>query len=121
MGIHPGRWMRLFLLTASIASTATAGPKSSVQPAWVKAAKARIEVQLVDPGSVQYRRLWVAEHTTDSGRELVLCGELNAKNSFGGYAGFRPFISTLGSMVYMGDQIDALLPEYCGAKLLDVK
>lgn len=51
----------------------------------VAEAKSAIEVILKDPSSAQYRNLRVYS-------EGVVCGEVNAKNSMGGYAGFTPFI-----------------------------
>lgn len=48
----------------------------------IAAAKQEIEKNLKDPASAQYRNLRVA-----SG----VCGEVNAKNSLGGYVGFRRF------------------------------
>src|SRR5690606_39009213 len=53
------------------------GPKS--------AAKAAVVAQLKDPDSVQFRDLVVG---TKSGR---VCGEFNAKNSFGAYVGYKWF------------------------------
>jgi len=48
-------------------------------------AKQSIASDLKDPNSVEYRNL----HKYS---ELVVCGEYNAKNSYGGYIGFKPFI-----------------------------
>jgi hypothetical protein len=48
-------------------------------------AKKAVEVQLKDPSSVQWRD--VEEYS-----EGVVCGEFNAKNSMGGYTGFKRFI-----------------------------
>lgn len=56
--------------------------------AWVTlpAARALISAQLKDPDSTQFRSDWLT-------KAYWLCGELNAKNSMGGYVGFRRFIS----------------------------
>lgn len=48
-------------------------------------AKQSIASDLKDPNSVEYRNL----HKYS---ESVVCGEYNAKNSYGGYIGFKPFI-----------------------------
>ena len=105
----------ILLAFVAICGGAQPLPKKDAQQ-FARAAKARILEQLKDPGSAQFRRVFIARH--DNG-ELTLCGEVNAKNGYGGYDGFRPFISSLGAMVYMGDQIDALLLEYCGKKVAD--
>jgi hypothetical protein len=51
----------------------------------VEAAKKKIESQLADPLSAQYRNI-----TTSS--QGVVCGEVNAKNKMGGYTGFQQFV-----------------------------
>ena len=55
--------------------------------AFVEEAKQNITAGLKDPNSVQFRKL----HVAHEGAKPVLCGELNAKNSYGGYVGFRRF------------------------------
>lgn len=57
---------------------------------FVVQAKENISNTLKDPFSVQFRKLFLSHH----GFEPVLCGELNAKNSYGGYVGFRRFYAT---------------------------
>ena len=53
-----------------------------------------IEDSLLDPESVQYRNVhetsWI--DAQNGHLHIGLCGELNAKNHMGGYAGFRRFI-----------------------------
>ena len=55
--------------------------------------KSSLEQRFKDPGSVQYRNLSVRQ----IGQLPVLCGEVNAKNSFGGYIGYKPFIAGRGT------------------------
>lgn len=50
------------------------------------AARAQVTATLKDPGSAQFRNEAMKGH--------VLCGEINAKNSMGGYVGFSRFIGT---------------------------
>lgn len=52
---------------------------------------------LKDPDSAQFRN------------QRKICGEVNAKNSFGGYAGFKRFIAGSKELVFMED--DARLEE----------
>lgn len=59
-------------------------------------AKQAVMAKLKDPGSVQWRDL------TYDGRDNV-CGYFNAKNSFGGYAGFKRFRYLLGQVWIEGD------------------
>lgn len=57
-----------------------------------QAGKLAVREQLKDPDSARFR------NTTVSG--VAYCGEVNAKNSYGGYVGFKRFIA-IGSAVLM--------------------
>lgn len=46
--------------------------------------------QMKDPSSSQFRNLRVRPAAAPENR--VVCGEINAKNSYGGYVGFKPFL-----------------------------
>lgn len=48
-----------------------------------EAVKAEILAQLKDPNSAEFRNVVVAGN--------IVCGEVNAKNGFGGYVGFKSF------------------------------
>lgn len=52
-------------------------------------AKKSLTAQLKDPDSANFRNVAVRE--VSSG--VVVCGELNAKNSYGGYTGFTRFVA----------------------------
>ena len=56
--------------------------------AWNEQGKDAIKTKLKDPESAQFRN--VQFH---SGVAPVTCGEVNAKNSFGGYSGYERFIA----------------------------
>ena len=56
----------------------------------IGAAEERVSGSLKDPESARFRRVFVSPH----GR--AVCGEINAKNSMGGYVGFRRFIVIKG-------------------------
>jgi hypothetical protein len=62
----------------------------------IKASKSVIEKILKDPASVQWRN----EKLASNGQ--TLCGEVNAKNSMGGYVGFKHFIATPNSFLIEG-------------------
>lgn len=53
----------------------------------------RIKVRLKDPESAQFRNVFVSNTSYISDDTPVICGEINAKNSFGGYTGFERFVS----------------------------
>ena len=56
-------------------------------------AKSAVSNQLKDPSSAQFRNLVEVSPG-------VVCGEVNAKNSFGGYAGFKRFHWTISTKEY---------------------
>jgi hypothetical protein len=54
---------------------------------------------LKDPTSVQFRDVYVAQRSVAG--QPALCGEVNGKNSYGGYVGFQRFVvarTTSGEM-----------------------
>jgi len=68
----------LFVLFCGLAH---AGPKET---RLVATSKAILADQLKDPDSAKYRRVAVIRGS--------VCGEINAKNSMGGYVGYRRFM-----------------------------
>lgn len=62
--------------------------RESKQYAWNEQGKEAIKTKLKDPDSAQFRN--VQFH---AGIAPVTCGEVNAKNSFGGYSGYERFIA----------------------------
>ncbi|MFC5548175.1 hypothetical protein [Massilia aerilata] len=79
--------------------------------AWVAIPSARTPMTrlLKDPASAQFRD----ERLTRAG---VLCGEVNAKNSMGGYIGFRKYISVNEQSVYI--EHDGVLGEWKTADII---
>lgn len=63
--------------------------QSKGNAAFVAKAKYSLTLNFKDPASVRYRNL--AVYRQINGKELALCGEVNAKNSYGAYVGFVPF------------------------------
>lgn len=59
-----------------------------LSPAEQSAAQSALARSLRDPASAQFRDV-VGYALPDGGR--IVCGELNARNGFGGYGGFAPF------------------------------
>lgn len=88
---------------------------------FVAMAKASITSQLKDPDSAQFKSLFISGKTAP-----VLCGELNGKNSYGGYVGYRRFYST-GKPLLNGIETDKdnyvfqnMWPNMCGEKIAEV-
>lgn len=58
-----------------------------------------VVLQLKDPESVRFRNLRFIKHK----ERIVICGEVNAKNSFGGYVGFQVFVAGLTAAKIMNE------------------
>jgi len=73
----------------------------------------RIKARMKDPESARFRNVFVSHSL---GGPLV-CGEVNAKNSFGGYTGFQRFVSGGDQQVVDTDmapgEMDSLWPQAC--------
>lgn len=59
--------------------------------------------RLKDPASAQFRDVRLVEFSFGQ----VVCGEVNAKNAFGGYVGFTPFVSDVIEVVFWTQNDDA--------------
>lgn len=95
--------------------------KAGKYEAFVSYAKKTVTLSFKDPETVQYRGLFI------SGKALpVLCGELNGKNSYGAYVGFRRFYATgkpsLNEVEPARDAFvfERMWPSMCGEKVADV-
>lgn len=65
--------------------------------------KYKIEERLRDPSSAVYRSVKIYEHPNSDGG-VVFCGEVNARNGFGGMVGFERFVAhpTTAALESMG-------------------
>ena len=83
--------MKWTLLTLGIfLAAALAAAKDARDPRMVQAETAVLE-QMFDPGSAQFRSEQIAEHAKTT-QGWAIAGEVNGKNRFGGYVGYRQFI-----------------------------
>ncbi len=67
-------------------------PPTELTPTIQIAAEQAVAYRLKDPSSAQFRDLRAYRMPTGL---LVVCGEINGKNSFGGYTGFSLFAATV--------------------------
>lgn len=80
--------MKKILLLACLASITTFTLAKNNESAFAKEAMTAVKNQMKDPDSTQFRNLREIKNTVN---DTVLCGELNAKNSYGGYVGYTSF------------------------------
>lgn len=67
---------------------------------------------LVDPGSAEFRGFFPGE----AGGYSIACGEVNAKNSLGGYTGFSRYVSAGGDTATIegvSDEFQEVWMEFC--------
>ena len=78
----------LFFIAAAIAVPAFAQPGYGAMAAKAKVIAAH---DLKDPDSAKFRDIGIYKSTTGKGG-VTVCGEINAKNAYGAYIGFRRFM-----------------------------
>lgn len=78
VGMDRYLWVAVAFVALGIANC------QSKKPDPVEAVKVALKANLKDPSSVQFRNVRLINN-------VIVCGEYNGKNSFGGYVGFEPF------------------------------
>ena len=74
------------------ASTSIAQSNASLSKAQIKAVEDGVKRKLRDPESARFGRYAAAKQSDGS---IVVCGWVNSKNGYGGYAGFGPYYGVL--------------------------
>lgn len=89
---------------------------------FIREAKTNVTANFKDPSSAQFRNLYLSKKTFPT-----LCGEVNAKNSYGAYVGFRGFIyNSVTTLIDDGKELGEgfiyrrLLADSCAEKFADV-
>lgn len=103
----------LCLAFAVITVPAAAAPKKAHEnpdKALINKVQQQVVGSLKDPESARFQGVHVKWGT--------VCGEVNAKNSFGGYTGFKRFLSIDGDVLRMegGDYFADGWETYCSAR-----
>lgn len=110
------------MLVASVALPALSQGKGYAP--LVAKAKTAISRDLKDPDAAKFRNIGIYKSTTGKGGVSV-CGEINAKNSYGAYLGFRKFLVSDDIAIIDGEEgglsYDSLGPALCHEKVASVK
>ncbi|WP_112320575.1 hypothetical protein [Oceanibium sediminis] len=109
--------LRIFTLAVLVSgcTTATVPVSTSpapLDPAAVTVARSTVSQRLRDPMSAQFRN--ERAYRTSAG-DTIICGEVNARNGFGGYVGFHTFFTRQRSGVIVAGVLDRqseLIPRY---------
>ena len=83
--------------TAPVHKVVTLVPRASMPQMTEDKLKSAVLSRLKDPDSANFKDLQVVE----GGR--ALCGLVNSKNSYGGYAGFKRFVADSEGVYWQGD------------------
>jgi hypothetical protein len=90
------KWsIAIAIVAAMVAASgaASADRRITLESGVEDAMKTALGEALNDPESARFRKI-KAMWRDELG--IGVCGELNAKNGFGGYVGYRPFVAVLG-------------------------
>lgn len=93
--VRRGTPVQYVILLAALLVGVTASAKDN----FTAAAKHVVTQDLKDPESAKFRNLRTVK--TDTGLR-ILCGEMNAKNSYGAYTGYVPFVSSIDGFSAVG-------------------
>ncbi len=75
--------------------------KANSESSAIEKAMAATAGILKDPESARFRNLRVSSYE----KGAVICGEVNGKNSYGGYTGYQPFVASMdAATLYDGDK-----------------
>jgi len=97
-------------LCCLLSSTVFAGPEDAYNRtvdgqkiAWMDKGMEAVRAKLKDPRSADFRNVFFHR---GSQNVPVTCGEVNSKNSFGGYIGFQRFVSAgQADLTYLEEQV----------------
>lgn len=78
--------------------------------AMIMVARDAVKARLRDPSSAEFKNERIGHH---EGKAVVVCGEVNSKNGFGGMGGFERFMSN-------GDEVTRLESEMEGGSFQPV-
>lgn len=107
----------LLFVCITLASAAQAQKQPSIQQL-TKTLRAAVNDALLDAPSARFKDEFISLSENENSTVRSLCGLVNSKNSFGGYVGFKPFISNTEGMVIF-DTVDVptatqyLWPVWC--------
>lgn len=73
--------------------------------------------QLKDPDSTKFRNERVIRRESSGQQNVFVCGELNSRNSYGGYVGYQPYYysANRNSGGFMGDGYEEAFPIVYGS------
>lgn len=89
--------MKSIILALGILTFASQAP-AATKAELIKASQEAVREQMKDPESARFRNMKVYD--------ITVCGEVNAKNSYGGYNGFKRFFALGGTVARVEGGMD---------------
>lgn len=110
-------WTAIAAVFALAANAQDAG-----QARFVEDAKTVLASDLKDPAAAQFRGLFIGGFNGVQ----ALCGEVNGKNAYGAYVGYRRFFSTVDRNTHAIEEkgsfsFASTYDTFCSSKVADVK
>ncbi len=94
-----------FFLAISISNFSVASDLEERKLAWIEVGKDAVRARLKDADSAKFRNAYFNYATLEGSRIPVSCGEVNAKNSFGGYSGFARYVSAGENLTFLESDV----------------
>jgi hypothetical protein len=105
--------MKILVACSLLCASAFIHAQALDDAALIEATKQAVADTLKDPSSAQFKNVIVF----DGGKQRAVCGEVNGKNSYGGYVGFKKFYkyeTSENAVIKKGDGImDKLVDLIC--------
>lgn len=88
----------------ALAAMSVGASDDSKEYAWMDLGKKLVGEKLKDPASAQFRNVYFHRGADNV---PITCGEVNSKNSLGGYGGFQRFVSAGRSeLTFLQEQVE---------------
>ncbi len=107
------------MLALSLISSAGCDRRAKANARLTEKLRAQVVERLKDPSSAQFKSETLVKMSSSKDSPVSLCGEVNAKNGFGGYVGFSRFISNdQGLVVFAKDEesFDTVWQTWCSGR-----
>lgn len=102
VGVFVGALVVAALAPSGDSKTTPTVPQERTAAYQIGMAHYAIKQRAKDPDAAQFRN----ERFLERGDTLIVCGEANLKNAFGGYIGFQPYVMINGAVLMRSDTKD---------------
>ena len=92
---------------------------TQADPAYIQASLDRVKQSLKDPDQARFSNIYATIFDSEQKEDPNVCGTVNAKNSYGGYAGDMRFVVTPGypegtdPFIFWDDRSSGVVRQFC--------